>query len=520
LIMDLQEFSQKFAQIKAQGWVPSQRRGPTGIGHTFEHLLGLTENNIALPDLGKIEIKAHRIGATSLITLFTFNRNAWRISPLLAVKKYGTPDSRGRLGLYFALAKIGFPGFLSRSRNYSMRENIQLSFLEQQDDWTFQGASTRELTHCYHDYPARMIPQVAGKLLDLFGQQARLLFDPYCGSGTSLVEANLRGIDAIGTDLNPLAQLIAKAKTATPALDQVEAYVRLFQQQILEEKLHYLRESQRIYGIPRLEFWFKPEVVEKLLAVRRFIETIAEEGTRLFFQVAFSETVRESSNTRNDEFKLYRYDEAELERFNPDVYGIMASKLSRNLEGYRKYRALLTRLPRLPRTSVYDFNTVEGIPADVLPPQSVDIVITSPPYGDSGTTVAYGQYSRLSAAWLGLPDPHKIDRKLMGGQVRKGIPLFPSPELNSAIELVKTADEKRAYEVASFYTDLYASIVNVATVIRPNGLACYVVGNRKVRGVTLPTHLVACQFCTCTLYLWRRVLSLEVSKWTSVILFG
>jgi len=66
--MDLQEFSQKFAQIKAQGWVPSQRRGPTGIGHTFEHLLGLTENNIALPDLGKIEIKAHRIGATSLIT--------------------------------------------------------------------------------------------------------------------------------------------------------------------------------------------------------------------------------------------------------------------------------------------------------------------------------------------------------------------------------------------------------------------------------------------------------------------
>jgi len=103
--MDLQEFSQKFAQIKAQGWVPSQRRGPTGIGHTFEHLLGLTENNIALPDLGKIEIKAHRIGATSLITLFTFNRNAWRMSPLLAVKKYGTPDSRGRLGLYFTLSR-------------------------------------------------------------------------------------------------------------------------------------------------------------------------------------------------------------------------------------------------------------------------------------------------------------------------------------------------------------------------------------------------------------------------------
>jgi len=46
------------------------------------------------------------------------------------------------------------------------------------DDWTFNGADTRELTHCYHDYPARMIPQVAGKLLDLFGTHAECLFDP------------------------------------------------------------------------------------------------------------------------------------------------------------------------------------------------------------------------------------------------------------------------------------------------------------------------------------------------------
>lgn len=376
-----------------------------------------------------------------------------------------------------------------------MLENVQLSFLEQQDDWTFNGASTRELTHCYHDYPARMIPQVAGKLLNLFGQGARLLFDPYCGSGTSLVEANLRGVDAVGTDLNPLAQLIARAKTATPPLEQLEAYVNAFQRKVLEEKTLWLKEGPSvIYGIPRLEFWFKPDVIQKLLSLREFVNSIHEADVRLFFQVAFSETVRESSNTRNDEFKLYRYSEAELERFNPDVYGIMAAKLIRNLEGYRRYRSYLDRLLRLPRTIVCGFNTVEGIPDDVLPAQSVDIVITSPPYGDSGTTVAYGQYSRLSAAWLGLEEPHRIDRKLMGGQVRKEIPIFPSPSLNAAIEKVRTSSEKRAYEVASFYSDLYASIAHVATVIRPGGFACYVVGDRKVRGVVLPTHLAIQNF--------------------------
>ncbi|MCE7946438.1 MAG: hypothetical protein DYG88_03315 [Chloroflexi bacterium CFX4] len=58
------------------------------------------------------------------------------------------------------------------------------------DDWTFSGAPTRNLTHCYHDYPARMIPQIAAKLLERFAAQPVRLFDPYCGTGTSLVEGS------------------------------------------------------------------------------------------------------------------------------------------------------------------------------------------------------------------------------------------------------------------------------------------------------------------------------------------
>lgn len=363
------------------------------------------------------------------------------------------------------------------------------------DDWTFNRAFTRELTHCYHDYPARMIPQVAGKLLDLFGINAKTLFDPYCGSGTSLVEANIRGVDAVGTDLNPLARLIARAKTATPDISALENSISAFNKIALEDKAYrWLKEMPKIYGITRLEFWFKPEVIQKLLAIREFIRAIEHEETRLFFQVGFSETVRESSNTRNDEFKLYRYSEEELARFNPDVYGIMASKLQRNLTGYRKYKAIIENFRRLPTTDVYGFNTVQGIPQDIFPPESVDIVVTSPPYGDSGTTVAYGQYSRLSAAWLELEEPDKIDRKLMGSRALKDIPTLPSESLNDAIEAIRKSDEKRAREVASFYVELYSSISNVARVIKPSGYSCYVVGNRKVKGIVLPTDVAIKDF--------------------------
>lgn len=83
------------------------------------------------------------------------------------------------------------------------------------NSWNFKEANTKEYTHCYHIYPAMMIPQVARTLIKDFRPSGKceLLFDPYMGSGTSLVEASLANMNSVGTDLNPLARLISKVKT-------------------------------------------------------------------------------------------------------------------------------------------------------------------------------------------------------------------------------------------------------------------------------------------------------------------
>ncbi|HZG53839.1 MAG TPA: hypothetical protein VEZ40_17175 [Pyrinomonadaceae bacterium] len=352
-------------------------------------------------------------------------------------------------------------------------------------DWTFANAPTRDLTHCYHDYPARMIPQVAGKLLDAYAPGAKLLFDPYCGSGTSLVEGMVRGIGVIGTDLNPLARLISKAKTATPDIGKLKKRVAELDEFLLSPRSSNVPEQ--IAGISRLDFWFKPQVIEKLSILKSFIDELPDEATRLFFQVAFSETVREGSNTRNEEFKLYRYEARRLEPFDPDIYGIVAAKLRRNLEGLQQFDTRLRRLPQIPQAKLYAFNTAANIPPDEITPASVDLIVTSPPYGDSHTTVAYGQYSRLSAAWLGLPSPAQVDRTLMGGSALKATPRFSSPDLEQAIDAIRLKDEKRSREVAAFYSDLQTSISYVSGLVKPGGYACYVVGNRKVKGIVLPT---------------------------------
>lgn len=102
--MTIKEFRKKFKEINAKGFIPTTRRGPTGIGHTLETALGIVENNDAHPDIDGAELKAHRSKGNSMITLFTFNNKVWKMSPLEAVKKYGSLDKDGRQGLYYTMS--------------------------------------------------------------------------------------------------------------------------------------------------------------------------------------------------------------------------------------------------------------------------------------------------------------------------------------------------------------------------------------------------------------------------------
>jgi len=99
--MTLKEIQKRLEALKKKGFVPSRRRGPTGIGHTLEQELQLEETNIAVPDIGgRVELKANRRDASSLITLFTFNRGVWQISQKEVIEKYGYVDDNGRKALY------------------------------------------------------------------------------------------------------------------------------------------------------------------------------------------------------------------------------------------------------------------------------------------------------------------------------------------------------------------------------------------------------------------------------------
>jgi len=122
-----------------------------------------------------------------------------------------------------------------------------------------------------------------------------------------------------------------------------------------------------------------------------------------------------------------------------------------------------------------------------LPPESFDLLLTSPPYGDARTTVAYGQFSRLSLQWLGLWR-EDLDRLSLGGHLRSMT--VPIPTLKEVLEEIAKVSPKRAKEVEAFYADLYDCLRNIVPVVKQDGFAVFVIANRKVKGVKLPTDKI------------------------------
>ena len=349
------------------------------------------------------------------------------------------------------------------------------------NSWDFKTSNTKEFTHCYHTYPAMMIPQVARKLICDYSPEGKLnlLFDPYMGSGTSLVEASITGINSIGTDINPLARLMSKVKSTH------------FDQKVICDFFSVIQSELPFYSpdkvtnrdfdrISNYSYWYSEDNLLKLSFITQLIADNVDELYKDFFNVCLSETVREVSFTRNGEFKRFRMKEDKIENFKPDVFRLFEEKMKRNIQGLEAFNRCSTGV----NASIFDFNTTYNIPKEILPDESVDMVVTSPPYGDSRTTVAYGQFSRWANEWFGFDNAKTLDKHLMGGLSTKEIK-FESLSIKPELDQIAFLDNKRFYEVVSFLNDYWFSIQNVAKTVRSGGRVCYVVGNRRVKDVQI-----------------------------------
>ncbi|WP_038375001.1 hypothetical protein [Brachyspira alvinipulli] len=342
-------------------------------------------------------------------------------------------------------------------------------------DYDFINENYSDLYPNIHKYPATMLPQIGVKILHELNISKGILLDPYCGSGSSFSSALECGINYMsGYDINPLAVLISKVKFTKISLNSLAKEREHLYDEIINFKYN---KSFMITqpNVTNIDFWFSKEVINKLMILKYFIYK-TNNKLRNFLLIPFSETVRECSYTRNNEFKLYKMEEEYISNFNPNVFKLYFEKLDKLISIYKDFY-----LPKLTNNINIKIKCSELKNEKKL----YDVVLTSPPYGDSKTTVAYGQFSTLPNEWMGIEYARKIDNLLMGGNKSKT--LFTKGIISDYINEINLSNNKRALEISSFYYDLEKSIMNVSKAVKKNGKIIYVVGNRRVKNIELPT---------------------------------
>ncbi len=347
-------------------------------------------------------------------------------------------------------------------------------------DWDCIDADTQYLTHSIHRYSGKFIPQIAKQAIELLSVPGDLVLDPYCGSGTTILECSLTARRSIGMDLNPLAILIAKVKTSpiskkklTEFSSSIESYVApllsqkqqpqfdLFSEpsacldELVEEAHHDPRWTDEWY-----QKWFQDHVRLDLIILHRRIIQETDDECRNIGLTVFSDILRKCSNA-NPRYPNVMFDSRRGKA--PGAAPEFVKRLGEVADAVSGLEESLLDKP-LPRVVRGD---ARHIPLDSC---SVDAIVTHPPYIGS---IPYAEYGVLSLIWLGH-DPRALDRRLTGGR------------------------RQSQNVINEFEVGFRAMIAESCRVLKPGGMLFMLLGNPLVKGKRVDLAQMAMEFASST----------------------
>lgn len=372
--------------------------------------------------------------------------------------------------------------------------------LTSREDWDFAKAKTQKYTHGLHPYPARMVPQIAYRLIKRYSKPYDLVLDPFCGSGTVPTEAKIMRSNesakeelprnAIGNEINPLALLLSKVKSTIYDVLELDKNVSSLLGKVEDSILLYRRGKYNVKipteeNFPNLNHWFKDYVVEELAVIRDCIGISDDMDFRNFANVCFSLTVRKVSNIYNpgDTF-IKRLKKEKLAKHHPKVFETFKTVL---LDSVKKVKAFSRMCSKEVEVNI-TFTDARILP---ISSNSIDLIVTSPPYGEERNTVSYTRWSKLSSLWLGYESQwlRRFEKVSLGGKDYPSTTI-PSETLNGIMAEVAKQAPALAKTANSFFEDYYRSLQEMERVLKPNHFCCIVIGNRSLKRRRIPMDIV------------------------------
>ena len=369
----------------------------------------------------------------------------------------------------------------ARLHTVSNPRNIQSFPREIENELSFKGQKLATGRHRVHPYPAMLHPLVVNRLLSDYARKGNIVFDPFCGSGAVLLGALIRGHSAVGFDINPLALLIAQAKTM-----QYESAPAERELQDLCSRIRRKR-SYDIPAIKNLEYWYDPLVTEQLGCIRR---TLLESDYQYLplFVVCFAYVCRLLSYTRKHEFKRHREVEQKRNRAEVNVREYYIESLKTHIALFLNSNPPTSDCSLQLRNSEMPFD-------DTI---QYDLIITSPPYGDHKTTVAYGQFSSFGNEWTTELNPfnsidYAVDNEGLGRRDALTMDVSEYPALQRTVSAIERRREDRSRDVLMYFNGYLKTLKNICANLNPGGVLCTVVGNRTVAGIEVPLDQITSQ---------------------------
>lgn len=343
----------------------------------------------------------------------------------------------------------------------------------------FNGEDTSYLTHSIHPYPAKFPPQLPKIILENFSKPGQTVLDPFCGSGTTLVESRLFGSNAIGIDVNGLSVLLSTVKATTLDKNQLSESDEFINE--IKNEIYYWTMKQRpsilLKEFEGRDHWFQRNVSEELSFLITKINYIKDENVRNFLKIVLSSIIVRVSNQDSDT----RY--AAVNKNIKDCYTLeqFFKKANEYLLKIKDFSELVDDNTSL---NVYNADTRN---LDFIKDNSVDLIITSPPYAN---TYDYYLYHKFRKRWLDID-----------------VEYAQYNEIGSRREYSSLKKSKQKWN-----EDLYLCFMEIHRVLKPKSLAFIVIGDSVIQKELIKIEKEISNFSKHIGFNIQKIISSELSN--------
>lgn len=383
-----------------------------------------------------------------------------------------------------------------------LKEPIEISFRK----LVSQLSQTDRATHLLHPYPAKLLMHIPYFFLNnsIISKPGDVGLDPFCGSGTVLLESILAGRNCWGVDANPLAQLISKVKTTMFNIDKLHDYLPLIKSTCLEN------ETPIIPAVVNINHWFSNKAQQQLGRLLYSIHQVDEIIYKEFFLICFSVCVRKVSNAdprisvpvklKPGKYKNNLSLQAKVntlleELTDIDVYKRFFEIVELNTKRIKNFLPLSTGNA----TAQIIGDDARQLTASLnsknsLPTESIDFIITSPPYAGAQK---YIRASSLNLCWTQLSKPEEL-KVLTNNSIGREYyhkhlyANFKPTGIKSADLVLKEIYEEyplRAYIAGNYLLEMTQAFSEIYRVLKKGKSFVLVAANNQVCGRNFATQI-------------------------------